>query len=388
MYPVSADFLAALRAPHQMTVRVELWEGDTKRLTDSLAISDGSVTLDRTNQVFGTAEITAQLTRTRGLVVDQGTMIDFDAMNPYGLTLRPFRGIRFAVSTSTGPVALVEEVPLGRFLIEAITRDVGETAVKLQASGYRSFLRDDKFLTPYTPRPLDVPQRDILRTLITESRPTDLINAAEWGALPVTAVARGTAWESDRLAALDELATALGVQVIPDRLGVWRFSPINRTSPTPAWTIDAGPTGVLTKAELTTNRASVYNAVVAASESTTSATLPRRAIAKHTDPASPTRWGGPFGHRPYFYTSPQLRTQADCERAAAAILRTLVLADSVINLEAAPNPALDPDDAVTVLLPDGTSVVHVIDAVTIPLTPDGTLTITTRQRPDPAQENQ
>jgi Domain of unknown function (DUF5047) len=382
VFPVSADFLAALRAPHQMTVRAELWEGNTK-LTDSIAISDGTVTLDRTSQVVGTCDITAQLTSTRGLVVEHGT-IDLDELAPYGLTLRPFRGIRYAVATPTGPVARVEEVPLGHFLIERISHDVTDTAVTLQASGFRSYLRDDKFLTPYTPRPLDVPQRDILRKLITDSRPGDLIDSTEWNALNVTPVARGTTWESDRLAAVDELATALGVQVYPDRLGVWRFDPIGATSTTiPAWTIDAGPTGVLTKAELSADRSSAYNAVVASSEATSSAVLPRRAIAYHTDPASPTRWGGPFGHRPYFYNSPQLQTQADCERAASAILRTLTLADTVINLEAAPNPGLDPDDALTVALPDGTTLAYMIDAVTIPLTPDSALTATTRQRPTP-----
>lgn len=383
MYPVSVDFLAALRAPHQMTGHIELWQGGTK-LTNSLAISAGTVNLDRTNQVFGTCEVTAQLNRTRGLVADNGS-ITIDDVDAYGLTLRPYRGIRYAATTDTGPATRVEEVPLGRFLIERITRNVTDTAVTIQASGLRSYLRDDKFLTPYTPRPLDVPQRDIVRKLITDSRPGDPINTAQWNALPTTPVARGTTWDTDRLAAIDELATALGVQVYPDRDEVWRFDPVGDPATTsPAWTIDAGPTGVLTKAELSTDRASVYNAVVASSATTSSAVLPRRAVAHHSDPASPTRWGGPFGRRPYFYSSPQLRTQADCDKAAAAILRTLTLADTLIDLEAAPNPALDPDDAVRVVLPDGTTLVYMVDAVTIPLTPDGPLTIATRQRPEPA----
>lgn len=38
----------------------------------------------------------------------------------------------------------------------------------------------------------------------------------------------------------------------------------------------------------------------------------------------------------------------------------------------------------TVVLPDGTTAVHMIDAVTIPLTPDKPLTAATRQRPEPA----
>lgn len=381
MYPVSSDFLAALRAPHEMTVRVELWEGSTK-LTDSLAISDGSVTLDRTNQVYGTAEVTAQLTATSGLVVEEGT-IDVNDVDVHGLSLRPYRGIRYAAPTANGPVSTVEEVPLGAFLVERVSRDVTDTSVRLQASGYRSYLRDDKFLSPYTPRPLDVPQRTVLRDLITASRPGDALHDAEWSALPTTAVARGTTWESDRLAAVDELATALGVSVYPDRAGVWRFDPTSDpATAAPVWTIDAGPAGVLTRAELSADRASVYNAVVASSETTSSAVLPRRAVAYHSDPASPTRWGGPFGRRPYFYSSPQLRTQADCDRAAAAILQRVTLADTVIDLEAAPNPALNPDDAVTVVLPDGTARVYVLDAVTIPLTPAGALTVAVRQRPD------
>ena len=379
MHPVSDAFLAALRAPHQMTTRVELWDGATK-LTDSLTISDGTVTIDRTNAVYATCEVTAQLTSTRGLVVDSGT-IDLDALNVYGLHLRPFRGIRF--SGRPGTAGTVEEVPLGRFLIERISRDVTDTSVKISASGYRSYLRDDKFLTPYTPRPLDVPQRDVLKTLILDSRPGETLNSTEFNALPTTPTARGTTWEADRLAAIDELATALGVQVYPDRSGVWRFKPVANLASAPvSWIIDAGATGVLTKAEIARDRASVFNAVVASSETTSSAVLPRRSVAYHSVASSPTRWGGPFGRKPYFYSSPQLKTQADCDRAAAAILAKLTIADTVIDLESAPNPALNPDDVIKVVLPDATSLYYLVDAVTIPLTPGGALTVAVRQRPE------
>ncbi|MFC0041002.1 DUF5047 domain-containing protein [Actinomadura rayongensis] len=372
MYPVSASFLDALRAPHQMTARVELWSAATK--LGDLAFSDGTVTLDRSNTTYGTCDITAQLIRTRGLATDAGT-IDLDAVNVYGLTLRPYRGVVLAPGR-------VEEVPLGRYLVEKVATTAGDTSVKLSASGFRSYLRDDKFLTPYAPAS-GTAQRDVVKNLITGSRPGDALNTAEFNALPTTPVASGTTWESDRLAAVEELATALGVTVQPDRTGTWRFAPVpDPRTAAPAWTIDAGRDGVLTKADLAQDRASVYNAVVATGETTSADTAPVRGTAYLTDATSPARWGGPFGRRPYFYSSAQLSTTAAANAAATAVLRKLTVADTVLDLESAPNPALDVDDAVLVVLPDGTRQTHIVDAVTIPLTPAATLTVSTRQRPD------
>jgi hypothetical protein len=78
-----------------------------------------------------------------------------------------------------------------------------------------------------------------------------------------------------------------------------------------------------------------------------------------------------------------MTTSAQALQAATALLNRVKAVNAQLNVEAVVNPALDRGDVITVLTPDGTTELHLIDAVTIPLDVSGTQQITTRSsRPD------
>jgi hypothetical protein len=89
---------------------------------------------------------------------------------------------------------------------------------------------------------------------------------------------------------------------------------------------------------------------------------------------------GPFGVRTRFYSSSLLTTVEQCEAAARTLLARYSVADTVVDATTIPNPALDPGDAVEVVGTSGTARTFTVDAVQVPLTPDGTLALATRER--------
>lgn len=375
MYEVSELFLAAIRLPHQIVTRVELWYGYDTLLTASLAVSEGTVTLDRTADVYSSLTLTAQLIND-GTGLAGAPPVDMTDVNVYGLILRPYRGIRL-------PDGTAELVPLGHFLVEEYKRSASDTAVEIQASGLRSYLRDARLTSPLTKT--GSVGRQVLLDLIKGGLPSSYpfnYDTTEWAALSSRTLGT-TVFEEDRLGAVDDLAASYGVDVFPDREGVWRFQPIEDTDTAePVWTVNSGEGGVLIEANRSASRTSVWNVVVARGEATDSATAAVQAVASNTTSSSPTNTSGPFGQRVRFYTSSLLTTTAQCLAAARTILAKYSLADTVFDCSAVPNPALDPGDAITVVPPNGTATVYMVDAVTIPLTPDGSLAIATRQRED------
>ncbi|MEO3787648.1 hypothetical protein ABGB12_30350 [Actinocorallia sp. B10E7] len=371
MWPTDALFGELIRGPHEMTVRVELWRGTQVKLSDNLEISAGSVTLDRNTDVYSAAELTVQLTENGGLL---GTdAISIADLNVYGLVIRPYRGVRL-------PDGSAAEVPLGHLLVEHFKRAAVSTAVTVKAGGYRSYLRDAKLREPFAAGGLVA--RDVLLTLIQGGLPADFgtidYDTAEWDALGTGTLPDGTVFESDRLAAIDEIATSFGVEVFPDREGVWRFRRLDEVAE-PVWDLDTGPNGVQLEAQAGQDRSSVWNVVIARGEASEDAPA-AQAVAENSDPSSPTYVGGPFGERVWVYTSGLLTDHAKAQAAADLLLARHSLADTVVDCTAVPHPGLDPGDAVRVSMPDGAVRVFQLDAVTIPLTVDGTLGLATRQR--------
>ncbi|QXJ19605.1 DUF5047 domain-containing protein [Actinomadura graeca] len=374
MWPVSDLFLQALRRPHGMAARVELWDATGKRLTSALDVTGGSVTLDRSSDVYATCEVTAALLPGGALV--GAPDVDLTDINIYGLVLCPYRGVRF-------PGGTVEEVPLGRYLLTEFRTSDGDPEVSLTGVAFRGYLRDAQFPAPvsYPGQPI----RQIMLALINEGLPEPArpapYNRDEWNALPATVVPVGTVFDSDRLAALDQLATSLGVECFPDRRGIWRFRPAAQSGP-PAWRADAGPDGVLIQAHQGVKRDQVYNLIVARGEATGSDAPPVQGQAAITSPTSPVRVNGPFGVRTRFYSSPLLTTVQQCQAAARTLLARYSVADTIVDATTVPNPALDPGDAVQVAGTSRIARTFTVDAVQVPLTPDGTLALATRERPN------
>jgi hypothetical protein len=143
------------------------------------------------------------------------------------------------------------------------------------------------------------------------------------------------------------------------------------------WDIAEGEGGTLMSAARTMSRTAVYNAVVVSGENTASNSVPVSAIAYDDEPSSPTRWGGPFGRVPKFYSSALLTTEAACLSAAESMLFDAMAPNIQTAIAASPNPALEPGDCVR-LRYAGRRNLFIVQSLSIPLTAAGSSTLTLR----------
>ena len=96
------------------------------------------------------------------------------------------------------------------------------------------------------------------------------------------------------------------------------------------------------------------------------------------DPSSPTVWGGPFGKKPRFYTSPLLLSGGQAEATAADMLSRVTGYIANVSITQIVNPALEPGDVIELVTLDGVKQRHIIDTVPIPLSATESQSLTTR----------
>jgi hypothetical protein len=218
----------------------------------------------------------------------------------------------------------------------------------------------------------------LITLLITEVYPDAVINDASGDAtlIPKHVVDR------DRWAEITRLAQVIGCEVFPDAYGEWTIQPVpDPTTATAIWTIDAGPQGVLVSVGDTVTREGAPNIVIAIGESVSGNNASVTSQFPHgydVNPNSPTYYLGAYGTVPRFYYSPYLRTQAQANRVADSQLADHLGVSRTIDFGAVPNPALEAGDAITVTRPGGTTELHLVDSIVLPLSPSGVMTGSTR----------
>ena len=131
--------------------------------------------------------------------------------------------------------------------------------------------------------------------------------------------------------------------------------------------------GALLGSAVGESREAVYNAVTASGENLSDDFPPVTATVEDLDPTSPTRWGGPWGKRRRFYSSPLLTSTAQASRAAAAILATSTGQARTLTVDSVCNPALEDGD---VIYHDGN--LFIADAFSISTSPEAGMSIVTR----------
>lgn len=197
--------------------------------------------------------------------------------------------------------------------------------------------------------------------------------------LVFTNLGRTLVVEDNRYAALKEIAEAFGKIFYWDGSGALRFTD-TPDEEIPRWIVKAGEQGVLVDSSRRISRHGIYNAVAATGEAGETNVNPVRAVAFDMGETSPTRWGGPFGRVPRFYSSPLIRTAPQAASAATSILRRHLGAPYSVDFGTIPNPALRPWDPIRVIQEDGTRDLHIVDSVTVPLVATATMTGTTREK--------
>ena len=363
MWAITAAALATLRASHTVAVRATAYTPGGEILTD-VPLTGGVVTADAKSQVRRTASVTV------GDPTYWSTT-GFEALSPVGTEMAIEFGI---VIPGVGP----EWIPLIHGPIQKITSGHPRTeALTVDIADRSKAVADARLDSPTQTRAGYTCVQEITRLIrgaLPDSTVLDLTgNTAEAPALEI---------DKDPWAdGVEKLADAIGAEVYADPIGrfIIRSTPVLEADP--VWVVDSGATGVLIKANLEATRERVYNAVIATGERVDGAS-PVWAKVVDYDPTSPTFYGGPFGKKPRFYSSPLLRTTDQATLAAEALLARVRGYSCSVTVEAVPNPALEPGDVVEVRLPDGTRQRHICDKVPIPLAPGASQALETRSAAD------
>jgi hypothetical protein len=368
VWPLTSAARIAVTQSHSITSRVTVYTS-TNSIYPDLPIAGGQVDLDATSQVRGKATLEVDPAFWPALPTDLLAPFGSEAVIEYGIVI------------PTG----IEWVPLGRFSLDETSRTrpvSGDTSITVSLVDRSQRVAEDRFDAPVQTMSAATCVAEI-RRLIQETLGSTVPVVDHTGSVQV---APQMEIDRDRWAdGVEKLADAIGAEVFFDRSGngVIRLQPTLTDSP--VWTVTTGAadSNLLSMKEVLT-RAGVYNRVVASGQRSDGAP-PVYAAASDTDPASPTLYGGPFGRKPRFYSSPLLTTTDQCAVAAAALLNRVRGTGVQIQLEQLVNPALDPGDVIT-LVQDGVSTTHIVDQVSIPLAADGVQTLGTRSVELPPDE--
>lgn len=366
MRPVSAKFLDVVRGSHQMRSRARIVKpGQTGLDPDGVEIPilAGDVQLDATAQVRATLNLT---TEPKLWPADAKGLL-----TPYGGECFVERGIVYG----DGATELVSQ---GYYrLYQTGQQDAPRGVITLDGRDRMSAIIDARLLSPIQ-FAQGTSVEDTFSYLVQEVYPSAQIEF-DFDAGGTTFAGSHIA-EEKRYDFLLDVATSLGKVMYWDHRGVLQV----RTAPDPehpVFDVNHGTGGVLVKLARTLSRDGVYNAVVATGETPGDESDPVRAVAWDDNPASPTYWFGDFGKVPRFYSSPFIKTHAQARSAATALLRRAIGLPYSVDFEAVPNPALEPLDPVQVSYSDQASPeVHVIETLTIPLTPETAVKATTREQ--------
>lgn len=370
MRPVSDAFLRTITGPHKMVAEARIVApGQTGTDPEGVTIQilSGDVRLDASADVRSTVDLT-----TSG--VGMWPSSPSDLITPYGPELWVRRGIEYGNGQR-------EWVSLGYHKIYSVEQDEApDGPIRIAARDRMAGLVDARMLAPVQFNPNHT-VRQFFDRLVLEVYPWAVI---EYDFLPeAIAVNRTIVVEEDRYAALFDMARSLGRVMYWDHAGKLQI----RKPPdvaTPAYEVSYGRNGVLVEMSRSLTRDGVYNAVVAQGEAPDDKP-PVRAVARDMNPVSPTYWYGPFGQVPRYYSSPFITNTEQAASAAAAMLARSIGLPYSVDFTAVPNPALEPLDRVRIRYRDG-STVHVVQTLTIPLTPSGAMEATTREQTNVAIE--
>jgi hypothetical protein len=341
--PLPPDFEAGLSYSHWAGTSVTLIWPDGHQPDREVLATDGSVDQDWGAMVRrrGTLSLAVGWTTTTG----QLRQLAEDMVA---------RGARLLLQRSVRLMDGREHwTPLGLLRVQSAQAQIPAGKITVDCMDLGAALADDRFLSPRA-IPAGPSRVQAIRALIAETLPGSALTA---GPGVADSAMPAAVWDEDRAGACHEAARSLGAVLSADTTGGFR---LDVPSAAPVWTVDAG--GVLVAASMRADRETTYNAVRAAGEAADTGAP----VGFAYDLASPTRWDGPFGRRPRYYSSPLLSTVAQCESAAASILAESIGLTRSIEFEAVAHPGLEAGDVITLVSGD-VSEDHRVDTVTVPL---------------------
>lgn len=368
MYEGGLDptYRAVLAGPHEMVVRVEVWDRGTK-LEDwtldpddeGLPVLGGSVACSLNNRV----------TRNLNLTVDESLYPweETDLLAPYGNELRVYRGVKYGNG---------QEVvfPVFRGKIQDADMAAGGT-VEITAADRAQDVVDAGFVQPYgSSKGVGVVQQ--FRDLILDGVPDAEFGTSDtfWQTMPPLT------WEADRGSALDEVGLMAGAFWYALAGGEYVIRNVPWTvAGTPSVTLSDGEGGLIYEALPRRTREGVYNSATAVGERT-DGSEPVYGTAEDDALASPTYVGGKFGRKHRL-----LRVQAAANQQAAAgaagdyVRRTRALAQSW-SWSQVPDPAMELGEVVGLAARGRKGIIQVVSSFTMPLDLGGAMNVVGRSQ--------
>lgn len=363
MKTVSAAWADAILAGRARLTRVSVIDGETGAITP-IPVSDGDVTLDAGAEIQGAARVT---------VPGEGYVptTDTDLLAPIDNEIQVERGVEY-VDGST------EYVSLGIFGIQSadLDDDGGDFATEVEALD-RSKRISNAMLEDTYQIARGTQMGAAIVALAQNAWPAVPYHSASFAAVTETLPKIVANAGDDRWSIMVDIATALGRVLFFDGDGYMDIKPYAPSGI--ATTVREGDRGLLLSAARNWSKEDRFNRVIATGENSDNSAV-YRGVATDETPTSPTRYTGPFGKAPRFYSSPYIASTNQAQDAADAILAQELGTVANLSFGMIPDPALEPGDKVLVQRERmGLNVEHVIDSVRIGLGTDQEMDCVTRE---------
>jgi hypothetical protein len=335
------------------TVEVTVWNGTTRLAT--LDVADGTITDKLGDAIRRHLDIT--------LTVDSvGTLIPrtrSDLLQPLGNEIR----VRYGV-TIDGTTVWADQGVYG--IEKPSSADDGNLTSKLTGVDRAASIQARRWVDPFTIANA-TNSAIAIKNILNDRRPGLAYNlAATTYTTPTTVL--GVERDNDPWKDAQDIATSAGMLLSFDPAGTVVLEPeLDPATVAPQWEFIEGPDCTMTSVSRTLDAEKTRNGVVVVGEGS-GVTTPVRGEAWDTDPTSPTYYLGPFGKRPFFLSSPLIKTQGQADAVAAAQLPKVLSVGETVELTARANPFLRAGQVVEVQRGRaGVSGKFLVDSVTLPL---------------------
>lgn len=370
MYPVSDAFLSSVRKSHISHVRIEIYDMANNEIISTAQPVSGEVTVDSRRDIRRQCSIE--------FIDRDGTLVPTNnrsaVLLPYNREIKIYRGVQFADGTE-------ELVPLGVFILTTVEITDTPEGVRITVQGSDRSLRvirakwtnHDFYIEDGTSK------EDAIKNILVDKFPnvqtifpaTNQVTDLMYPTLDQSS----NPWKESL-----KIAESAGMDLYFDENGTARMRPIpDPDTGIPLITYTDTEESVLTSLSRSLSSDDSFNHVVYTGEGT-NLSIGVIGEAKDDNPASPT-YVETYGSVPIFKSSPYILTVAEAEEAAIAELRKVIGALELIRWEQIVNPAHDVYDLVKVTrTPSGVDATLMLDSLTIPLSPQNTMSAIGRSR--------
>lgn len=327
MWPTSDGYATALLAHSRVwSTKIEVLYSDAVVATLDV-VSDGHVDID---------EVAVRRSLDVTLVDPDGTLTPADAKDllaPKGTEIRVYKGLLVG--------ATVEWVPLGVFGVSLpeVSAHKGGTKIKVRAFDRVDAVRARRFDLPYP----------IVEGTLTSTAITNIVTSRLNVPVRVTVTGHTTPAVvydalTDPWVAVKALADADGLVAYFDPLGTLVVAPADEQDT--GLTYSPGDTSLLVDSKRSLAADKTYSGVIVRGEHPD--VVPVRYELWDTDPKSPTYAAGPFGRRPYGFSSPLITTLDQATTAAQTIFARVTRMRQEVALTTIGHPGHDVGDVVVI----------------------------------------